>query len=184
MRSSAVFPPLLREMQFFESGLTARAGTQVRSPTEEPPQHPESFDLLASDSYITTSLTVDDPKPFPSPSRSSHRTISSLESCSYTQYPTTIFDVIQNYRGLPMLDSLSAESRQPTIKLSLSARDGAIPRDNPRFVIWRDIDPAENASIDKGKQLPCMIVMRILFPLSHGVVLICILPARSLKREA
>ena len=153
IRSSAVFlPPIsvVREMQSFESGLTARADTQTRSPTEEPPQRPESFDSLASDSSNITSLSIDDLKPSPSPSRSSHRAIPSLQSCSYTRYPTTVFDVIQNYRGLPMLDSLSAESRQPTIKLSLSALDGAIPRDDPRFVIWGDVDSADNASIDKA----------------------------------
>jgi hypothetical protein len=63
-----------------------------------------------------------------------------------------VFDVIQNYRGLPMLDLLDDQAsvaRQPTIKMSLSALDGAVPRDDPRFVIWGEV--REGAEDEEGE---------------------------------
>ena len=36
-------------------------------------------------------------------------------------------------------DAQGSVARQPTIKMSLSALDGAVPRDDPRFVIWGEV---------------------------------------------
>lgn len=144
-RNTAVFSPpprsVVREMQSFESNRTARAepssksiqGQGPHSPLRSP-RHDSNGSVSSSDSDTPASPTSPG-----LPSHSGHRAVPSPESSMYTRYQTSVFDVIQNYRGLPMLDSLSAESRQPTIKMSLSALDGAVPRDDPRFVIWGEV---------------------------------------------
>ncbi|KAJ3574858.1 hypothetical protein NP233_g1486 [Leucocoprinus birnbaumii] len=66
----------------------------------------------------------------------------SPDTASSTQYSTRVFDVLQTYRGLPLLDRFSPETVNTTvIKLSLSADDTAAPRDDPRFVIWGELNP-------------------------------------------
>lgn len=66
----------------------------------------------------------------------------SAETTALTQYSTRVFDVLQTYRGLPLLDRFSPETVDTTvIKLSLSADDTAAPRDDPRFVIWGELHP-------------------------------------------
>lgn len=85
----------------------------------------------------------------------SSRVVPSLQSSLHTRYATSVFDVIQNYRGLPMLDLLDDSQasivRQPTIKMSLSALDGAVPRDDPRFVIWGEIRVGVDDGDDEGE---------------------------------
>ncbi|KAH8112047.1 ras GEF [Phellopilus nigrolimitatus] len=145
-RNSAIYlPSMLREMQSFESAKTARADTQTRSPAEETPQRPDSLDSLASTKSATDSMSDSQSEHNSATAKSVPHAAPSQESCMYTRYPTSVFDVIQNYHGLPMLDSLSADSRQPTIKMSLSALDGAVPRDDPRFVIWGDVSADDGA---------------------------------------
>jgi GDP/GTP exchange factor required for growth at low temperature len=65
-----------------------------------------------------------------------------------------VFDVLQTYRGLPLLDKLSPGSTETTvIKMSLSADDSAAPRDDPRFVIWGEFNPErerDDISISQG----------------------------------
>jgi hypothetical protein len=66
----------------------------------------------------------------------------SLETASLTQYSTKVFDVLQTYRGLPLLDRFSPDTVDTTvIKFSLSSDDTAAPRDDPRFVIWGECNP-------------------------------------------
>ena len=45
-----------------------------------------------------------------------------------------ILDVLQNYRGLPVPERLT--SIRNTIRLSAHDHETAVPRDDPRFVIW------------------------------------------------
>ncbi|KAL5520295.1 hypothetical protein ACEPAG_9508 [Sanghuangporus baumii] len=169
-RSSAVYlPSVIREMQSFESAKTARADprsrglesemTEVLEEVETPQQEqqqeqqrPDSLDSLAS---LKAERTENGTKAMPetngsliSETKSEPRAIPSEASSLYTRFSTTVFDVIQNYRGLPMLDALSERSRQPTIKMSLSTLDGAVPRDDPRFVIWGDVSlVSDSASV-------------------------------------
>lgn len=140
-RSSAIFTPLvIREMQSFESGLTARAEPYLRqateeskSPTPEKPATPISQPTSPSSSTILL------------------REAPSFETSRLSRYSTAVFDVIQTYRGLPMLNTLSADSREPTIKMSLSSMDGAAPRDDPRFVIWGDVNvDADDVSVHES----------------------------------
>jgi hypothetical protein len=64
------------------------------------------------------------------------------ETAILTQYSTKVFDVLQTFRGLPLLDRFSPDVVDTTvIKLSLSADDTAAPRDDPRFVIWGELNP-------------------------------------------
>ncbi|KAF7759677.1 hypothetical protein Agabi119p4_11372 [Agaricus bisporus var. burnettii] len=71
--------------------------------------------------------------------------ILSDETAMLTQYSTRVFDVLQTYRGLPLLDRFSPETVNTiVIKLSLSADDTAAPRDDPRFVIWGELNSDYN----------------------------------------
>ncbi|KAF5329123.1 hypothetical protein D9758_017145 [Tetrapyrgos nigripes] len=64
------------------------------------------------------------------------------ETAMHSRYSTDIFDVLQAYSGLPLLDKLSDESEETTvIKLSLSSENNAAPRNDPRFVIWGEVYP-------------------------------------------
>ncbi|TDL26913.1 ras GEF [Rickenella mellea] len=132
-RNSAVFLPLvIREMQSFESGLTARAESYLQPLTDK--DKPSASSSSAS-SIIARPMS-------PDPNAKPPKSGPSFETAQHSRYATSVFDVIQTYRGLPMLDTLSADSREPTIKMSLSALDGAAPRDDPRFVIWGELDVA------------------------------------------
>ncbi|KAF5376065.1 hypothetical protein D9615_007684 [Tricholomella constricta] len=143
-------PRLLREVQSFESGLTARQFDSPKRPGKESSLGTESY-LDDSDSGRPPSalrvhalpLTPDQsndqtptsatPEPRPSPA---------LEPTLLSRYSSDVFDVLQTYRGLPLLEKLSSDSEETTvIKLSLSADESAAPRDDPRFVIWGEIQP-------------------------------------------
>lgn len=153
--SSIHLPGIIREMQSFESAMTARArpvelqgetsplaeqsgedGTVIEE--AKVPHRPDSYDSIASTTG-PSEMTLDELTGSSTPV--GPRAVPSNEASMFTRYPTAVFDVIQNYRGLPMIDALdSAASRQPTVKLSLSTIDGAVPRDDPRFVIWGEVD--------------------------------------------
>ncbi|KAG2151000.1 uncharacterized protein EDB93DRAFT_1276744 [Suillus bovinus] len=125
-------PRALREMQSFESGLTARAGdTTQRADT------PDSIlplrvspDLIQDYSPSPPpGIVPPDPELMPLPETSMH-----------SRYSTEVFDVLQTYRGLPQLDRLFSDSAgETTIKMSLRAEDSAAPRNDPRFVLWGEI---------------------------------------------
>lgn len=167
--------PLLREMQSFESGMTARADPPLRMATTSdlPPINP----LTIGDSSVVDeapcfppglcSLDNQDSDPLPlvseedveaprlslSPS-CSPSTLFSLprlkysdptylpteETTVHTRYPTEVFDVLQTYRGLPVLDRLLDDPADTAvIKMTLTTEDSAAPRNDPRFVIWGTI---------------------------------------------
>ncbi|KAG8830804.1 hypothetical protein FRC17_004224 [Serendipita sp. 399] len=73
-------------------------------------------------------------------------------STSTTPYSTLVFDVLQTYHGAPLPDRLSELSSEPTVKLSSSIT--AVPRDDPRFVIWGEIlsDRGDDAPISRDSQ--------------------------------
>ncbi|GLB44214.1 putative rasGEF domain containing protein [Lyophyllum shimeji] len=143
-------PRLLREVQSFESGLTARQADSPKRSTRESSLGLESYlndsdserppsalrvHPLTSSSDQSNDLTPTSPTPEPIPSPIPEQSLLS-------RYPTDVFDVLQTYRGLPLLEKLSPECEETTvIKLSLSADDSAAPRDDPRFVIWGEIQP-------------------------------------------
>lgn len=132
-------PRLLREMHSFESGLTARQ-IEPLVPKDSPvyeddggDRPPSALRLRAASSMIKVSDRPPPPDPAFSPSP---------ETALLSRYSTDVFDVLQTYRGLPLLEKLSPESEETTvIKMSLSADGTAAPRDDPRFVIWGEIQP-------------------------------------------
>ncbi|KZT68096.1 ras GEF [Daedalea quercina L-15889] len=145
-RSSTHFAqPILREMQSFESGLTARAdpvprtlqngGSRIHLPVDGPPI-PDS----------SSAIHVD---PSSSASTSAHRRDSTIldETNMHSRYSTEVFDILQNSRGLPALDRISPTSQETTIKLSLKAEESAAPRDDPRFVIWGEVEPDDSEEV-------------------------------------
>jgi Gdp/GTP exchange factor required for growth at low temperatures len=100
--------PSLREMQSFESNLTAK-------PDPIPPAkfYATSQMLMKKDSILTAA------------------------SRETTPFSTIVFDILQTFRGAPLPDRLSESSSEPTVKLSSSS--SAVPRDDPRFVIWGEV---------------------------------------------
>ena len=141
-------PRHLREMQSFDSSVTARqAGpsdnTSDEAHTGEDTVRPASIRLSLlpdseeseHDSQFSDEDTTDATHP--------HLDITpSLESLRLSShYSTEVFNVLQTYRGLPLFENLASESGESAtvIKLSLSADQSATPRDDPRFVIWGDM---------------------------------------------
>nr|GAT59071.1 predicted protein [Mycena chlorophos] len=141
-------PRLLREMQSFESGLTAKQGDSdsVRrlstvdslngSDGTRPPSALRVRDSTSAASFMTDMTNGSDPAAVeeqmygPAP-----------ETAMYSRYSTDVFDVLQTFRGLPLLENLTQGEDTTVIKLSLSADNTAAPRDDPRFVIWGELVP-------------------------------------------
>ncbi|TFK72390.1 ras GEF [Pluteus cervinus] len=179
-KPAAEFLPMprhLREMQSFESGLTARQVDHVDIPEHRispvpsetsandhdshehdnelnrPPSalriHPAT-NLPLPDDTIFSALSPDEspspsssPRPPPTPEPQPQPPYAPLpETAMLSRYSTDVFDVLQTYRGLPLLDRLDMDIDETTvIKLSLSADESAAPRDDPRFVIWGEVAP-------------------------------------------
>ncbi|KAH7913649.1 hypothetical protein BJ138DRAFT_1145718 [Hygrophoropsis aurantiaca] len=148
-------PRGVRPMQSFESGMTARAGDTVRRTDT-----PESLFIIERDipefspspppRVVTSPFTkdteflADPPDLAPLPETSMH-----------SQYSTEVFDVLQTYRGLPLLDRLFPDSGETTIKLSLRSDESAAPRDDPRFVLWGETQvevDTDDLSISQGSR--------------------------------
>ena len=111
--------PQLREMQSFESGLTAKVGDD----RDGTPATPRSKSM-ASDK----------------------QDVAFLAAKNQARFSTAVFDVLQTYTGLPLPSALlSAPPTGATIKLTLG--DSANPKDDPRFVIWGEIQP-ERTNVD------------------------------------
>lgn len=141
-------PRLLRGVQSFESGRTAkqddkRASVRLPSPPSldgrASPALSEPIDISgdftdAFDDLVTIpSIHID---------TSSHTLESDLlpETLNFSHHTSEVFDILQKYRGLPLLDMLAADSKGTTvIKMSLSSEDNVSPRDDPRFVIWGEL---------------------------------------------
>ncbi|KAG2144012.1 hypothetical protein BD769DRAFT_1003036 [Suillus cothurnatus] len=125
-------PRALREMQSFESGLTARAGdTTQRADT------PDSILPLSASPDLIQDYS---PSPPPGIVPPDPELIPLPETSMHSRYSTEVFDVLQTYRGLPQLDRLFSDSAgETTIKMSLRAEDSAAPRNDPRFVLWGEI---------------------------------------------
>lgn len=140
----ALTSPMLREMQSFESGLTARADPQPKGSRFgrlRPRPSEETLPAISSEAAVVTPVIAESPLFSPA-----------SELSMLSRYSTEIFDVLQNSRGLPSLDRISPNSNEQTIKLSLKADETAVPRDDPRFVIWGEIelDETDSRSVSRG----------------------------------
>lgn len=132
-------PRFLREMQSFESVMTARQD-DVRSDLEYDGERPPSAVRLRPPTIHETETEAETPPP---PPLEKEEVAEPLEEPTLlSRYSTDVFDVLQTYRGLPQLDKLSAAEQEDstvTVKMSLSTDDTAAPRDDPRFVIWGEV---------------------------------------------
>ncbi|KAF7373596.1 hypothetical protein MSAN_00570000 [Mycena sanguinolenta] len=141
-------PRLLREMQSFESGLTARQADMETSFFDEASingsdgSRPRSA-FRVRDSTSAASFFTDSEFHAGADSRpaSSVPFSPKPETELYSRYSTDVFDVLQTYRGLPLLDKLAPGDETTVIKMSLSSDNTAAPRDDPRFVIWGELIP-------------------------------------------
>ncbi|CAL1698109.1 unnamed protein product [Somion occarium] len=137
-------PPVLREMQSFDSGLTARADPQPRG---------SRFGKLRTRQSDELFPQMDSPSPGPSPIQPEPPQFTAPSEFSMvSRYSTELFDILQNSRGLPSLDKISPNSNEKTIRLSLKADETAAPRDDPRFVIWGELeaDEVDSRSVSRG----------------------------------
>lgn len=151
-------PRHLREMQSFESGLTARQDNPHESlhsdspapssDTDQGPSRPASALRMSGSSDSDVSQTSDDinsipePESEPEPEASSQAEPYRLSS----HYSIEVFNVLQTYRGLPLFEKLVPEIESSNvIKLSLAADQSAAPRDDPRFVLWGEVQTEQDA---------------------------------------
>ena len=153
-------PRMLREVQSFESGLTARVSDL------EPREHHKRDSPL-----VPLELNIDDHSTETTPHASFIPVIKEPlfefepdaeapgspgftplpETSMHTRYSTDVFDVLQTYRGLPLLDRMDDNT---VIKMSYQPDDTATPRDDPRFVLWGEIKVPErdDLSISQGSR--------------------------------
>ena len=154
-------PRLLREMQSFESGLTARQEDPREDlPSNDSPVPSDTSDTvhelsrpasairlsMLSTSTVADDLVTEEDSTVEAVEQEEERneeepTHSSDAVRLSSHYSTEVFNVLQTYRGLPMFEKLVPESQNTTIKLSLAADQSAAPRDDPRFVIWGETCP-------------------------------------------
>lgn len=123
----------LREMQSFESGLTARVGDIGFGNGRERNTSFESDTGTWADSSEPGT-----PKFLKGETEDSENHSFSSDSNTWLHFSTRVFDVIQTYKGLPLPSSLlSAPPTGATIKIT--ATESANPKDDPRFVIWGEV---------------------------------------------
>ncbi|KAG5642703.1 hypothetical protein DXG03_002306 [Asterophora parasitica] len=144
----APLPRLLREVQSFESGLTARQVDLPKRSGKESSLAMESyfdeFDTGRPPSALRIHALPFTPEHDVTPTSATPDPTPSLdpEPTLLSRYSTDVFDVLQTYSGIPLLEKLSSDLEETTvIKLSSSADESAAPRDDPRFVIWGEIQP-------------------------------------------
>ncbi|KAJ7270684.1 hypothetical protein B0H12DRAFT_1093382 [Mycena haematopus] len=141
-------PRLLREMQSFESGLTAKQADLDQPFFDEASidgsdgSRPRSA-FRVRDSTFTASFITDSEFAFNSGDSGPTSVPFSPkpETELHSRYSSDVFDVLQTYRGLPLLDKLAPGDETTVIKMSLSSDNTAAPRDDPRFVIWGELIP-------------------------------------------
>ncbi|KAI1789674.1 ras GEF [Ganoderma leucocontextum] len=152
-------PPVLREMQSFESGLTARADylpkvarvsrlTLTSSLSDEDPQNLTPPSDSATPPVLSSASSSSASSVPPIPEALNVAPINLAATTLHSRYSTALFDVLQTYRGLPTLDKIMSTPHEPTIRLSLRAEDSVAPRDDPRFVIWGEVDTERDAHED------------------------------------
>jgi hypothetical protein len=149
-------------MQSFESGLTAKQADLEHEPffdgastNGSDRSRPRSAfrvrDSISAASFLTESSAAasseaadSDPASVPFSPKP--------ETELHSRYSTDVFDVLQTYRGLPLLEKLAPGEETTVIKLS-SSDNTAAPRDDPRFVIWGELIPErdpDEVSLSQG----------------------------------
>ncbi|GJE92944.1 ras GEF domain-containing protein [Phanerochaete sordida] len=138
-------PPVIREMQSFESGLTARA-------IDSSPRSIRIAKERARLSDDSVAIPEDDTAPLETPVEEEPQFEALAELPAPSIYATDLFDVLQNYKGIPTsIDSIALDPYQTTIRLSLKTEESAAPRDDPRFVIWGEVQTDEFGGISPSR---------------------------------
>ena len=148
-------PRHLREVQSFESCMTARQidpRSSLPSSDSPVPSEPTISDSRPPSAMsLTLTLSSDDDPTVYDVSESVSETHVGIENhvdidaniAPSAQRLTSahtieVFNVLQTYRGLPSFEKLVPDS-EGVIKLSLAADQSGAPRDDPRFVIWGEV---------------------------------------------
>jgi hypothetical protein len=153
-------PHMLREMQSFESGLTARA-TDMESRVLDKAESPLSTPLELIEDHSTESTphasfipvireqTLESEFDTEPPDSSGLAPLP--ETSMHSRYATDVFDVLQTYSGLPLLDRMDDNT---VIKMSYQPDDNATPRDDPRFVLWGEtkVLDRDDLSVSQGSR--------------------------------
>lgn len=158
----------LREVQSFESGLTARAGdsSQTRARAAESSgsgtegklddmPEGEEAETTPHASFIPV---INEPEPAvelePEPDFDLDLDSPGLglyplpETAMHSRYSTDVFDVLQTYSGLPLLDRMDDNT---VIKISYKpSLESAAPRDDPRFVLWGETAASADGPDEMG----------------------------------
>ena len=146
-------PRHLREMQSFESGMTARQidlRSSLPSSDSPVPSEPTISDSRPPSAMSLTLTSSSDDEPTVFDVSETHVDIdANIAPSAGTQRLTSahtieVFNVLQTYRGLPSFEKLVPDS-EGVIKLSLAADQSGAPRDDPRFVIWGEVQPGHDA---------------------------------------
>jgi len=137
-------PRQLREMHSFESAVTARQDddhlVESHLPIDELTRPPSAIRLSQ---LIPLSEACDTPEPLEPHSETDSDTDDMISSPLSSRYSIKVFNVIQKYSGLPVFESLVPEVDEgvSVIRLSLSTKTNSAPRNDPRFVIWGELQP-------------------------------------------
>lgn len=142
-------PHGLREMQSFESGRTARAGDHSLKRMESPLVAAPNMnieDQFSESSYDASLIpVVNEPvvdSDVESDGPESSKFVLLPETSMHTNIRTEVFDVLQKYRAVPLLDQIDDDM---VIKISYRREEDktgtALPRDDPRFVLWATRKP-------------------------------------------
>jgi hypothetical protein len=82
-----------------------------------------------------------------------------------------VFNILQTYRGLPLFEKLVLDS-EGVIKLSLAADRNAAPKDDPRFVIWGEVQPEHDADEYQSTTRSSLVDFSLSNPSSVTVVVV------------
>ncbi|PVG00084.1 ras GEF [Serendipita vermifera] len=120
----------------FGPGISYNDPSKPLSPKIKDLLNPQLREVQSFDSNVTAKLdeTSHSKQNTPIFRSVDKETTLSTASTATTPYSTIVFDVLQTYRGAPLPDRLSEASSEPTVKLSSTT--SALPKDDPRFVIW------------------------------------------------
>ena len=154
-------PHMLREVQSFESGLTARVGDLQPRMLNKPDSPLSAMVELNIEDHSTESTPhasfipiikepILEPEHDAEPPDPSGLT-PLAETSMHSRYSTDVFDVLQTYSGLPLLDRMDDST---VIKMSYQPNDTATPRDDPRFVLWGETKVLErdDLSVSQGSR--------------------------------
>jgi hypothetical protein len=82
------------------------------------------------------------------PSNAQHTLSEATRACvgAWGTWSTETFDILQTSRGLPKLND-ALHKQDTVLSISLESEATALPKNDPRFVIWGELEPGKAAGI-------------------------------------